>query len=380
MGKKIHIFSDIYYPEDMAIAIRMRHLVDALVSTNHFEVTIHTCSDTKSYPNVRIKRNIFPAPNNTSSNVFRLLNEIILGIEVFVKILFIRSDLNFFTSPPFFVSYLGILASRLRRKPYILDVRDYYPEVFFVSNLVKRTGVFGRLLQKMESGMYKHSQLVSLATQGLLDHAIDGNPGDNYVLFRNGYDSKLFQPQDEKNDIFTLIFHGNLGKFQAVDLIVKLAQRCYKEKHNIQFKVIGWGSNDEILKTDNTPNLEYLGRVQHRNIGEIIAKAHIGLSLRSEDFISRTAFPVKVYEYIGARLPIIITPKSEAGEFVEKTKIGFQFDTDDFDSLYLKIIELYENRTLLEELTNNCDLLKNEFSRELLSKKFVDSLIKKTQL
>src|SRR5690606_39852460 len=67
---------------------------------------------------------LFRSPSNESSNLVRLIAELMLGMEMFIRILFCRYDAIVITSPPFFAALFGTLASRLGGIPYVFDVRD----------------------------------------------------------------------------------------------------------------------------------------------------------------------------------------------------------------------------------------------------------------
>ena len=95
-----------------------------------------------------------------------------------------------------------------------------------------------------------------------------------------------------------------------------------EEQHpDMEFKVIGYGSGEKFLK--NPPgNLEYLGAMKYEDIAKYIAKCHMGISLRTDDEISREAFPVKVFEYMGVGIPMVVTPQGEASSLIENEGIG----------------------------------------------------------
>ena len=375
---KIAVFADNFYPLSMAIAIRIRHLVDALIDSEKFDVSIGTSTEIENYRSIGIRKNLIPAPSNESKNFVRLFNELLLGFELFIRILFIRADLIFLTSPPFFACYICSLAARLRRIDYIIDVRDYYPEVFFSTGLIQKGSFTGKFLKYLEKKVYDHALMISAATKGIYDKIQNhGQYNNRLVLFRNGYDDKLFFPSKTKNQRFTVVFHGNLGKFQRSDLIYELAKYCLANHPDIDFKIIGWGNNDDIFKTNKLENLEYLGKVEHQAIPKILSKAHLGISLRTDDLISIDSFPVKIYEYIGAGLPVIVTPISEAGTFVETNGIGFQFKPSELSLIYKKLIDLYKNHNLLHEYSNNCLKVRDQFSRKFLSEEFVKKIIER---
>jgi glycosyltransferase involved in cell wall biosynthesis len=375
---KVGVFCDSFFPENKAVAVRLYHIVEAFSNYPHVKVVVHTSTKNSGATKlpIEVTRNLFNAPSNTGSDAKRLFSELMLGVEMFLRILSSRYHIVLFTSPPFFSSFLGVVAAKLRRIPYIFDVRDEYPEVYFTAGLLRKNSTPGKILTVIEKFIYANAFRVITVTEGIRQRIDEKINRKNYTLLvRNGFDRSLFKPQGEKEDIFTVVFHGNIGKFQDPGLIVSLAHKIASLGKEIRFKIIGFGNNDHALKTAKLDNLKFLGMVDYSNIPSEISRAHLGISFRTSELISQNSFPVKLYEYIGVGLPVIITPISEAGYFFESNQIGYQFDPNQEDLIAAKIIELSENKDQMDEITNRIHLLRESFSRQEISTVFVSQIL-----
>lgn len=370
---RIGLFSDIYYPENVAVAIRMHHITKALYDSDKFNISIHTSTKLKKYKFARIINNFIKAPSNKQGNLSRLLTELLLGTELFFKVLFSNYNIAIVTSPPFFISFLVTTALKFKGIRYVLDVRDYYPEVFFSSNVIKKNSLAGKMFLSMEKHMYKNAMIITTVTSGIFDSIITKHTfsKDKLYLLRNGFDQELFKPSSIKRNKFTIVFHGNLGKFQDTELIMKLINLCEQRSLDIDFFIIGDGSNSDIFKSHKHSNLHYLGDKKHSEIPDLINSAHLGISFRTNDIISKTSFPVKIYEYIGVCLPVVVTPISEAGNFVEKNKLGLQFDYGSINEIFKAVECFYQNPNKLDEFSANCLKYRSKFARQNLSNNFV---------
>ena len=89
--------------------------------------------------------------------------------------------------------------------------------------------------------------------------------------------------------------------------------------------------------------------------------------MRTDGGIGKTAFPVKVFEYIGAGLPVIVTPVSEAGGVVEGEKIGLQCDND-INKIINGIYNIKDNYT---QYTTKSKIKNKKFSRQVESIKLL---------
>lgn len=371
---RIALVSEYFYPANNAPATRFKPLADEL--SKHFELTILTSKISQHVKHSCIKCNWTSFPDNTRSIVFRLFFEIIYSVETFFRLLFSRYDYYYLTSPSFFNCIAAYIFCRVAGKPFIVDIRDDYPRVFFDTGLIKENSLAGRFLKYVEKSIYTDATLVVAATAGLASNIKAVHDREVYLL-RNGFSELIFKHSPEKYSIFTLVLHGNLSSFQGIDAVIELGKALDQYKGKLQILIIGKGSDDHKLKNCNGEIIKYLGQKPHHEISGIIEKAHVGLSLRKSGKISEDAFPVRAYEYIGVCLPILVTPKSEAGRYIENLKIGYEFEESDISAMVDKIKELMYNTELYFSLVENLKESRLQFSREKLSKEFVEFFLRK---
>lgn len=369
--KRIALVSEYFFPANNAPSARFKPLAEEL--SKYFDVAIYTSSISRKHPDNRIKCNLTPFPDNTRSLGFRLFFEVLYSAETFFRLLFSRYDYYYITSPSFFNCIAAFLSCIIFQRKYIIDVRDDYPRVFFDTGLLKPKSHAGRTLLAVEKKLYEKALLVVAATAGLADNIRKVYAGEVFVL-RNGFSETIFKHNPDKYPVFTLIFHGNLSSFQGIDTILKLGNMLKNYQDELQILIIGKGSDDYKLKNLPGGVIKYLGPKPHHEVSQIIARAHVGLSLRKSGKISEDAFPVRAYEYIGVCLPILVTPRSEAGKYVEKLHIGYEFDETQVSEMVDKIMQLMNNERLYADIVHKLKASRLLFSRERLSSEFVERL------
>ena len=377
----IAVVTDRFFTSNHASVIRIRSIVNAINKTNKFEIKIY--STKQGY-----KKEIYPSsitfsppPSNKNSLVLRLLTEIMLGLELVIRLAFNKHDLIFTTSPPYLMTLLCIAIAKIKRVPYIVDIRDLYPDVYFSAGILSEENIFGVFLRNLEIKLYSKAFIVTTVTKSYVDHIKNSTKIENNVLLlRNGYSKNVIQEVEHKYNTFTLIYHGNLGKFQDVELLLRLAERLSRFDSDIEILIIGSGSKDHLIRSSYLENIKYYGQLEMEDVYSMIPKAHLGLSFRTDDKVSRGAFPVKIYEYIAFGIPIIVTPISEAGKFVEKNIIGCQYSHEQIDDIVSTIIDLKENINNLQRLSENTHAIKYKFSREKIAEDFVKILEQRLKL
>lgn len=371
---KIDLVSESFYPVSDAPSVRMTALAKRLLLDDRFRLKVFTSKRSESsFEGQKVVRNWMPPTNNRQSSSRRVLGELLFSFETLIRLMFSRRDVVLITSPPFLGTVVICAYLIIFRKKYIIDVRDYYPAVYFEAGLIRKDSVFGRRLLKLEKWIYRHALFVTGATQGLCD-GMTSKTETAIELFRNGFDEDLFAPAESSEEAFQVVFHGSLSKFQDIEGVVALSEALLQRDEEIQVMVIGAGSQDYLLKDSQLPNLNYLGKRPYKEVAQLIARASLGISLRKEGVIGKTAFPVKVYEYIGVGLPMICTPHSEAGDFLEAEGIGFQYRSNEIEAIADKIVALKQNKEDFEAIRERINSIRSGFSRESLCDKVIEKI------
>jgi glycosyltransferase involved in cell wall biosynthesis len=372
----IKIVTAHYLPTTNAASIRLSSFVESW--QKDIGINVLTSKNKKTNKKENMEHTFISLANNDKSFLIRLFFEVLFSIEVFFRLLFSKDELYLVSSPPFLLTLSVLLVSKIKHNEYILDIRDLYPEVLFNLGIIDKKGISAKILLFLEEKVYDNALLISSVTNGLVDHIKKKTDNDNIYLIRNGYDKNLFYEKkiEKNNSDFKIMFHGTMGKFQNINLLVEIAKLLLdRNLSDVKIIVVGDGAKsdylvDKIKKLDLS-NIEYLGRKDFKKIPAIINECDIGISPRIDGMISKTAFPVKVYEYLGCRKPIIITPLSEVGEFIEKNEIGFQSENDPSIILEL-IIKLKEDRELYNRFIQNINKIEKDFERGQIADKFLN--------
>ena len=282
-------------------------------------------------------------PVNNRPIIFRLVGEALSGFDISVRLICTgkKSVFCILSSPPYITALIAAISLALFGRKYVLDIRDPYPEVLFGQGLCSRDSLIGRALVWLTNRIYRKASGICAATEGIKDIIGRTEANDKLITVFNGFDPSLFfpLPLEEKFQRFTLVCHGNFAKMQNVDLLIEIAKRCPED---IDILVAGWGPGVKKIKDEG--RITFLGRAAQEETAGIVRRAHVGLSLRNDGLVNKVSFPVKVFEYIGAALPVISTPKeSEAGRFLEDNALGYRFGTDDIENIMERILWLKEN-------------------------------------
>ena len=289
---------------------------------------------------IHLKHPLFPQVKNNKPLFWRLAREAFSGVELSLRLIFSKHQLVILSYPPYITVLIAALFLSLLKRNFILDIRDPYPEVFFELNLLTFSSIPGKFLKTLTRFVFIRSLGISTATAGIKQIAESYKINKTAHPFFNGFDPNLFYPKniDEKFKKFTPIYHGNLAKMQNVDLIIEVAKRCPED---IVILVAGSGPGEEKIKKEK--RIKFLGNLSYKDVANVVTKSHIGICFMNEELVGRISFPTKIFEYMGSGLPVISTPYTEAGKFLQENDLGYQFKNSELDKIVEKIIQLKSN-------------------------------------
>lgn len=273
-------------------------------------------------------------------------------------------DFLVISMPAYLTAIVLSLMARLYRVPYALELRDVYPQVYTEAGLIRRGSMLYRFFSYLSRLAYERAECVVTATRGLERVVRAESPDANVHYVYNGFPTRFLSRDAAKHERFTVCFHGVLGFFQDIETLISVAAEL--EQHEVDVLVIGYGRQDSLLRQRVPANLSFRGRLSFDQTIAEIEQCHLGLCLRKNDGISKDAFPVKIWEYLGLGIPSIVTPKCEAGDFLEANRCGFQLESGRVEEIVEKILELKSDAGELARLSENCRQVRTSYTREKL--------------
>ena len=355
----------------VACAVRCFHLAEAMTNAGiNVDVWSHAAG-TRTTP-LRL-----PFPSNRWPTAVRMVLESLLALEIFMRLIWRRvrtpDVVVVLSSPPFVTCFLAAHACRLLGLGYVWDARDVYPEVLFNFGVLRRDSMLGRWLSSATRTIYRDALFVSTPSNAFVDtirRQLD--EPQRVLLVRNGFDEHMFLPAAEPrvDGQFVCVFHGLLGRMHNIELLLDVADRVASVRPDVTFVVAGYGPKEKLLRDQHRSNVQFLGPKPYAEIPALLARADLGLAFIEDTEGTEGAFPVKVYEYIGAGLPVLVTPLSEAGRLIEERGLGHGFSNQDAAGIARTIIESADRGPQYATWRQAAREARAEFSRRRWSDEF----------
>ena len=275
-----------------------------------------------------------------------------------------RWDVVVATSPQFFAAVSGYVVSRIKRCPFVLDVRDLWPKSIVVLGALRSRVLIG-LLEHVEMFLYHQARHIVGTVEGIkIDLVSREIEVDKITVIPNGVDLGLFSPgpredafriQHNLQGEFIVSYIGTHGLAHALEKVLLAAERLRSE--NICFLFVGEGAEKERLikvkKQRQINNVLFLDRQPREKIPQIISVSDACLvSLRKDAFFSY-ALPSKLFEIMACARPIILSANGESRDLVERAGCGIWVEPENPAALADGVLRLYRNPQLCHQLGEN---------------------------
>jgi glycosyltransferase involved in cell wall biosynthesis len=382
---KLFFFLESVFPDNNAVSIRSHYLIKAFqASLPYFELVVLT-GTTSPTPIDGVKFVSLSNPKSHNKGFLkRTLKELKLGFDAVLALSRFKEDVDFIyiSSPSYLASLVLATYYVLRKRRFVFEVRDIYPQAFAYAGVIKEKGVIYKFFSYLSNLAYKRAELNISATEGIGQIIEQNVPDSKNLISFNGFPASFLSVNSEKFECFTLVFHGTLGLFQDVELLCDLARQL-EDYNDIDLVVIGHGPKSELVErvSKSNQNIRFLGSLNHKETIDVVSKCHVGLSFRLDDPLSFISFPVKNWEYIGLAIPSIITPfGSEAGRFLEKNTCGIQIKERDVKAIMNVVLKLKSDKDYYQSYVDNCLHIRKSYTREAISDSLVKTLVKELNI
>jgi len=297
--------------------------------------------------------------------------------------LFEKADVIVATSPQFFTTWSGWFLSKLKRKPWIFELRDLWPEsIATVGAMSKESRVF-KLLEKIELGLYWSSDLVIPNTPAFKTNLVNrGIPEEKMHVIPNGANLELFDstrtnPELKKKlgikEDFVVGYIGTHGLAHSLDFVMESIAGV--EFNNVHFLFIGDGAEKERVKgialSNNLKNVTFLDPIPKEVIPVYLAMTDASLVPLKKSDTFKTVIPSKIFEACAMGKPIILGVEGQAKEIIDEFGAGISFEPENSEEFVDAINKLKSDTELYKSLSSNALNLAKAYDRKKLAKEML---------
>ena len=284
----------------------------------------------------------------------------------------LKPDLIFtFEVSPMIQALIGKWFSKRRKIPNYLYVQDLWPENLEVVGGIHNKHVLNHY-QKMTDKIYKRCTKI-FATSPSFVKAIQERVEDKEkVLYWPQYAEDVYKPvpnakaeEIPSDDRFKIIFTGNIGFAQGLDILPKVAKLV---DDKVCFVIVGDGRYKEqmVKEVEDVKNkFIFIDRQPADRIPELLCSCDVAFLSFMDNPLFEKTIPAKLQSYMACGMPILASASGETKRIIEDAKCGFCCKIGDERNLADTINGLINMR--LDDFKNNSlTYVKHYFDKEQL--------------
>ena len=312
---------------------------------------------------------VHPFPGKSKSNLLRralgfvAFSALVAWRGLFAGGFLSRLDGVIAMSPPLTLGLTGRLITALRGGRLIFNIQDVFPDAAITTGAIRHPLIIS-LASRLEKWSYRASDFVVVLSDDLADNVrakVSKSRRDRVRVIPNFVDTEVITPCSRNTayrtelgigDQVVVMYAGNVGYSQSLDLVVEVAQAM----PSVVFVINGDGSARKSLESSarGLANVKFADYQPIERLSEVLATGDIHLvPLRSG--LARVSVPSKTYSIMASSRPVIaaIDPNTEIPRLLERSGAGVSVAPDDADALRAAITELVDAPTVRESLGKN---------------------------
>ena len=276
-----------------------------------------------------------------------------------------------------------------RRKPVVLNLQDIFPDSLAGTGLAKRNGLLWKIGRSVENITYCNADKIIVISDDFKKNIIaKGVPEEKIVVVYNWVDecavvpvpkekNALYEDLGINNEKFTVVYAGNFGYAQNIDVTISAAERL-KDVEDIQFLMFGTGGLVEdykrLAKEKGLGNMYFFPLQPIEKVSQVYSLGDLGI-VACKKGLGKGAFPSKTWSIMSAGTPVIANydEDTDLERLVKENSLGVFSAADDSEQMAQCILEMYNNRELCAEYGRNArHYILNNVSKEKSTQKYVD--------
>ena len=181
----------------------------------------------------------------------RVFKNVRLPDSCHLFLVFFKIDVLIATSPQFFTAISGKFINIIKRKHWVLEIRDLWPDSIVAVNSITKNSIIYSVLKLIEKNLYQSANLIVVVTESFKNYLVDKHQINSKKIgvFKNGIikNNLLFHKDKEVSQLrlklgfknkTVISYIGTHGLAHGLNFILDCIK--YLDNSNYQFLFIGW--------------------------------------------------------------------------------------------------------------------------------------------
>ena len=297
-----------------------------------------------------------------------------------------RPDVVISTSPQFFCGLTGLLVKVTLRAPWVLEIRDLWPESIVAVGAMRK-GLAVKFLEWLEQLAYHRADRIVSVTDSFVAHIAARGGAGKVAVIKNGVDLNFFKPTSESEEFkktlgfegrFVAAYVGTHGMAHSLDTVLDAAKLLLDDRR-IGFLLVGDGAERVRLVARagamNLDNLRIAGQLPKTEMPRVWLATDISLILLKKDDLFKTVLPSKMFEAMVMERPIVLGVAGEARQLLEEAGAGIAITPQSAEGLAAAVVKLVDDPELAARIGHQGGAyVREHYDRAKLARTYLDLL------
>lgn len=211
------------------------------------------------YSNEIVKCHLYKRKKSSHANIFsRYIGDSVTNIRQALSILKMK-EIDVLFEDVSYSSFWPVLAAKMKGIKVVAMLQDVWPDNAVQSGVLKENSVLYKFFEAWQQFVYKKAERIICISDDMKDFIVSKGIEKEkiQVIYNWGYSDEIVNiPWNEnefvkrynlKLDIFYVVYAGNIGKMQNVELVVDAAHEL-SDRKDIHFLLIGDGARRESIE------------------------------------------------------------------------------------------------------------------------------------
>ncbi len=307
-----------------------------------------------------------------------------------------KYDVIVVTSPPLFVGITAFVLSLFKRRPFVFEVRDLWPESAIDTGVVTNPFII-KFAYWFESFIYRRASMINVLTPAFRNKLIEDKkvPSEKVIYIPNAADFSLsdkilnsdfdrneFRIKQNWSDKIVCTYVGAHGVANHLIQVIQAAEIIQDSMPQILFVLIGSGMKKQelvdITKEKGLKNVVFYDAVPKHEVFKYIIASDFGMSILKKVDTFKTIYSNKTFDYMSCKKPVLLAIDGVSRELIETAKCGIYVEPENIEDWVEKIhnISNMGQTEIVQMGENGHDYAKTHFDRDTLGAEYLAHIMK----
>ena len=298
------------------------------------------------------------------------------------------SDVMLIASTPPTQGAMAALIKKCTGRPFVYNPQDILPDSLVAAGMTRKGSILWKIGRVIENFTYKNADKIIVISEDFKKNIMaKGVPEEKIVVIYNWVDENavvpvakadnpLYEEFGISRDKFHVVYAGNLGNAQNIDVIIDASAKL-RSREDIEFVIFGSGGSETEIKNriskESLQNVKMFPLQPADKVSFVYSLGDLCIVSCKAGF-GGSAMPSKTWSILSTGRPVLANfDEGELKQLLEVNNCGIFTKAGDAEGMANAIVEACEHKERCDEMgRNGRRFVLNNLTKEVGTQKYVD--------